>query len=154
MKVLKCKACGAFLEYKVGAPVSICGYCDVVNIISEDVLKPISNSNASIQEVVGDAMMIEEKYMANYFLSTGLSQGGRLLISKNEIFFRPHKLNIGELSDKYFKISEIESFEKSGYTKGKDLFVFPYDWRKSLSTLGDDLDKFIIDNNLEFFFTD
>ena len=115
MKVLKCKACGAFLEYKVGAPVSICGYCDVVNIISEDVLKPISNSNASIQEVVGDAMMIEEKYMANYFLSTGLSQGGRLLISKNEIFFRPHKLNIGELSDKYFKIVEIESFEKSAF---------------------------------------
>ena len=115
MKVLKCKACGAFLEYKVGAAVSICGYCDVVNIISEDVLKPIEGSSPLSQEVVGDTMVIEEKYMANYFLSSGVIQGGRLLISKNEIFFRPHKLNIGELSDKYFKISEIESFEKSAF---------------------------------------
>ena len=39
----------------------------------------------------------------------------KVMISKNEIFFRPHKLNIGELSDKYFKIVEIESFEKSAF---------------------------------------
>ena len=115
MKVLKCKACGAFLEYKVGAPVSICGYCDVVNIISEDVLKPIEGSNPSSREVVGDTMVIEEKFMANYFLSPGVSQGGRLLISKNEIFFRPHMLNIGDLSNKYLKINEIISFEKPAF---------------------------------------
>jgi hypothetical protein len=47
MKVLKCKACGAFLEYKIGAPVYICKYCIVVNIISEDVLKPLEGSNPS-----------------------------------------------------------------------------------------------------------
>lgn len=112
MKVLKCKACGAFLEYKLGAPVSICGYCDVVNIISEDVLKSIGDPGASVQEAVGDTMVIEEKFMANYYIAPGISQGGRLLISKNEIFFRPHKLNIGNLSDKYLKINEITSFEK------------------------------------------
>ena len=115
MKVLKCKACGAFLEYKIGSPVSICKYCDVVNIISEDVLKPLEGSNPSSQEVVGDTVLIEEKFMANYFISPGVSQGGRLLISKNEIFFRPHILNIGDLSDKYLKINEINSFEKPAF---------------------------------------
>jgi hypothetical protein len=54
-------------------------------------------------------MLIEEKFMANYFISPGVSQGGRLLISKNEIFFRPHILNIGDLSDKYLKINERET---------------------------------------------
>ena len=67
------------------------------------------------QEVVGDTMVVEEKFMANYFLSPGVSQGGRLLISKNEIFFRPHMLNIGDLSNKYLKINEIISFEKPAF---------------------------------------
>jgi len=112
MKVLKCKACGGFLDYKVGSPVSICGYCDIVNIISEDILKPISTGSETTQEAVGEAMIIEEKYLANYFIALGVSQGGKLLISKNEIFFRPHKINIGNLSDKYLKINEIASFGK------------------------------------------
>lgn len=112
MRVLKCKACGGFLEYKVGAPVCICGYCDIVNIISEDILKPISTTSETTQEAVGEAMVIEEKYLANYFIALGVSQGGKLLISKNEIFFRPHKINIGNLSDKYLKINEIASFGK------------------------------------------
>lgn len=143
MKVLKCKACGAFLEYKVGAPVSICGYCDVVNIISEDILKPIGAPNASIQELAGDAMLIEEKFMANYFLSPGVSQGGRLLISKNEIFFRPHMLNIGDLSDKYLKIKEITSFEKPAFplflkihsTNGKTMFLSTWSRNKIIQTI-------------------
>ncbi len=112
MNVLKCKACGGFLDYKVGSPVSICGYCDIVNIISEDILKPISTASETTQEAVGEAMVIEEKYLANYFIALGVSQGGKLLISKNEIFFRPHKINIGNLSDKYLKINEIASFGK------------------------------------------
>ena len=35
--------------------------------------------------------------------------------SKNEIFFRPHMLNIGDLSNKYLKINEIISFEKPAF---------------------------------------
>jgi hypothetical protein len=112
MKVLKCKACGAYLEYKLGSPVSICSYCDIVNIISEDVLSPVSITQTENNEVVGATMQIEEKYMANYFIALGVSQGGRLLISKREILFRPHIINLGNLSDKYIKIQDITSFEK------------------------------------------
>lgn len=143
MKVLKCKACGAFLEYKIGSPVSICKYCDVVNIISEDVLKPLEGSNPSSQEVVGDTMLIEEKFMANYFISPGVSQGGRLLISKNEIFFRPHILNIGDLSDKYLKINEINSFEKPAFplflkihsNNGKTMFISTWSRNKIIQII-------------------
>lgn len=40
----------------------------------------------------------------------------------------------------------IDSLKNTGYTEGTDLFVFPYDWRKGLTDLGNDLDNFI--NNL------
>ena len=42
--------------------------------------------------------------------------------------------------------SLLKSLENSGYTKGEDLLIFPYDWRKSLDQLADDLDVFINDN--------
>jgi len=42
----------------------------------------------------------------------------------------------------------IESLKKSGYVLGTDLFVFPYDWRKPLSNLADDLKSFIDSKNL------
>lgn len=42
----------------------------------------------------------------------------------------------------------IQSFENAGYVEGTDLFVFPYDWRKPLSSLADDLNSFIVSKNL------
>lgn len=144
MKVLKCKACGAYLEYKLGAPVSICAYCDVVNIISEDVLKPISEPNAATQEAVGETMLIEEKYMANFIISfPNNSLGGRLLISKSQILFRPHFFNIGDLSDKYLNIKDIVSFEKPGFplflkihsTGNKTMFLSTWSRNKIINSI-------------------
>lgn len=86
MKVLKCKACGAYLEYKLGSPISICSYCDIVNIISVDVLTPVAIAQTENHDVVGETMQIEEKHMANYFIALGVSQGGRLLISKKKFY--------------------------------------------------------------------
>ncbi len=37
----------------------------------------------------------------------------------------------------------IQSFKNAGYEEGTDLFVFPYDWRKSLDSLAEDLNTFI-----------
>ena len=50
--------------------------------------------------------------MAKYWEGSGNSQGGRAWISDNEIFFKPHAINIGNLSKKYMKISEIIKMEK------------------------------------------
>ncbi len=37
----------------------------------------------------------------------------------------------------------VASFENAGYILNEDLFVFPYDWRKKLFDLSDDLDSFL-----------
>lgn len=41
-----------------------------------------------------------------------------------------------------------ESFKNAGYTEGTDLFVFPYDWRKPLTSLADDFKTFVDSKNL------
>lgn len=42
----------------------------------------------------------------------------------------------------------IKSFKNAGYVEGTNLFVFPYDWRKNLDRLADDLNSFIESKNL------
>ena len=42
----------------------------------------------------------------------------------------------------------INSLKGKGYVGGTDLFLFPYDWRKPLDSLADDLNSFIVGNNL------
>lgn len=39
----------------------------------------------------------------------------------------------------------IQSFKNAGYVEGTDLFVFPYDWRKPLTNLADDLKIYVDD---------
>lgn len=75
-------------------------------------MTPVAIAQTENHQVVGETMQIEEKYMANYFIALGVSQGGRLLISKKGILFRPHLINLCNLSDKYIKIQENTSFEK------------------------------------------
>lgn len=120
MKVLNCANCGANLEYSIGAPVSVCGYCDSVNIF--DVTNATNNApeqgsdfvagSAEQPNVTPHVMIIDEKFIANYKESSSNSQGGHLLISKDEIFFRPHAINFGDLSDKYMKIADVVKIEK------------------------------------------
>ena len=43
----------------------------------------------------------------------------------------------------------LQTFDNLGLQQNTDYFVFAYDWRKSLNSLGDDLSNFIIENNLE-----
>jgi len=42
----------------------------------------------------------------------------------------------------------LKSFRNAGYEDDTDLFVFPYDWRKPLDDLADDLKQFIDSRNL------
>ncbi len=42
----------------------------------------------------------------------------------------------------------VQSFKNAGFVEGTDLFVFPYDWRKPLTNLADDLNTFINSKNL------
>lgn len=42
----------------------------------------------------------------------------------------------------------LQSLKNAGFVEDENLFVFPYDWRKPLSSLADDLQTFIDSNNL------
>ncbi len=117
MKALNCANCGANLKYDIGAPVAFCQFCDSVNVL-ENVQIKIDTTNAVdgppsyYEELKPRIMMPEEKFMANYWESAGNSQGGHLWVSNTEIFFKPHAINIGNLSKKFMKISDIVKMEK------------------------------------------
>jgi hypothetical protein len=117
MKALNCANCGANLKYNLGAQVAFCQYCDSVNVL--DIVKvTIDNINTVdgppnfYEELKPRIMMPQEKFMANYWESAGNSQGGHLWVSNTEIFFKPHKLNFGDLSKKFMRISDIVRMEK------------------------------------------
>ena len=116
MKALNCANCGANLNYTIGSAVALCRYCDSVNIFENMLAKDGASSAGATPPIsVGlnyHIMRPEEKFVANYWESDGNAQGGRLWISNAEIFFKPHAVNIGDLSTKFMKISEIVSMAK------------------------------------------
>lgn len=117
MKALNCANCGANLKYNLGAPMAFCQYCDSVNVL-ENVQIKIDGANSVdgppsfYEELKPRIMMPQEKFMANYWESAGNAQGGHLWVSNTEIFFKPHKINMGNLSKKFMKISDIVRMEK------------------------------------------
>lgn len=122
MKALNCANCGANLNYIVGSPVSICQFCNSVILIDNLKIKIEQPFNSSIDgppryidESKTSVMRPISKYMANHFdypYITFYSKGGHLWISENEIFFKPHQINLGDLSKKLMKLEDIVEFKK------------------------------------------
>ncbi len=118
MKALNCANCGANLKYTVGASVSFCQYCDSVNVLDSikiniDVPNNIDGPPSFYEELKPRIMLPQEKFMMSYMESSSNSQGGSLLISNTEIFFKPHAINFGDLSKKFMKIVDIVSMVKT-----------------------------------------
>ena len=117
MKALNCAKCGANLKLNIGAPVAFCQYCDSVNVL-ENVSINIDNKNSVeeppsfYEEIKPRVMLPQEKFLANYGGVSLTNQGGVLWVSDTEIFFKPNKFNIGDLSTKFMKISEIAKMVK------------------------------------------
>lgn len=117
MKTLNCANCGANLKYTIGAPVAFCQFCDSVNVLENVQIKiaatnSIDGPPSFYEELKPRIMMPQEKFAANYWESAGNAQGGHLWVSNTEIFFKPHAINIGDLSKKFMKISDIVRMEK------------------------------------------
>ena len=117
MKALNCANCGANLKYNIGAPMAFCQYCDSVNVLENvqvkiDATNSIDGPPSFYEELKPKIMMPQEKFAANYWESAGNAQGGHLWVSNTEIFFKPHSINMGDLSKKFMKISDIVSIEK------------------------------------------
>ncbi len=117
MKALNCANCGANLEYKTGAPVAFCQFCDSVNVIEKfqvqvNAENSIAGPPSTYEELKPRIMMPEERFMANYWEGDSNAQGGSLWVANTEIFFKPHAINVGDVSTKYMKIADIASMKK------------------------------------------
>ena len=117
MKTLNCANCGANLKFEMGDQFSYCQFCDSVNVfenveMSIDKTNLVDDTPTDFEELKPRIMMAQEKFISNYKESWFNSQGGQLWVSNIEIFFKPHKSNLGDLSKKFMKISDIVKMEK------------------------------------------
>ena len=122
MKVstLNCSNCGANLTYNLGDPIAYCQYCDSVNVFdfTQNVGVQDDANSISTDALKPRIMLPKEKFATNYFESGNNAQGGHLWIADTEIFFKPHAINIGDLSKKYMKIEDIVSMVKTNEMLG------------------------------------
>lgn len=127
--VTKCAHCGAQIHFEQGVEILKCEYCDSLNVIES---KPIDVQNPGITldditKKLGAVFRTRElkkpdlTFAANHVLSNNIlgsnTQGGKLWITDREVFFKPHKFNIGDLSKRYVKISDIIGYEKGPLTQ-------------------------------------
>lgn len=109
----KCAHCGAQIVFEDGQEAVICKYCESVNAIPEEtVLSESSSENMPILREV----FPEVSYAANHQISSLNSQGGHIWITKNELYFKPHKFNVGDLSQRYIRIQDICGYSKGAFT--------------------------------------
>ena len=105
----KCAHCGAQITFDEKEEVAICKYCESVNSIHK---KTISYNDETSNITETKEVLPELKYPANFICGFWYTQGGHIWINKEEIYFKPHKLNLGDLSKKYIRIQNICGYEK------------------------------------------
>ena len=115
----KCAHCGAQIVFNETDEATICKYCDAVNAIPVFGLK--ANTAAPSKRTVQDEVVLREvlpqaKFAANHHISANNSQGGHIWITDHELYFKPHKVNFGDLSKRYIRIQDICGYEKGVLT--------------------------------------
>lgn len=117
----KCPHCGAQVVFNSGDEVAICKYCDSVIAIQEvapemiNSTQPQTETQQQVSQPILREIVPELKYKANHELG-GNAQGGHIWITKHELYFKPHKLNFGDLSKRYIRIQDICGYEKGPLT--------------------------------------
>lgn len=106
-----CPNCGAQLTVDAKTNALICQYCS--SIIAVSIKSKAEQIDEQEQDVTLKIIRPELKYMANYYIDTYNAQGGHLWITKDEVVFKPHRFNFGDLGKRYIRIQNI-----AGYTKG------------------------------------
>lgn len=110
--VIKCAHCGAQIRVQQGMEIVKCDYCDSLNVIE-------TKRDEQQQGTVHYTRELKEpelKFKANMDAGGGNYQGGHLWITDQEIYFQPHKFNIGDLSKRYVKIQDIIGYDKGALT--------------------------------------
>ncbi len=139
MKALNCANCGANLKYTMGMPVAFCPYCKSINVL-DNVQVPFGMTNSKdaqsyYEELKPRVLLPQEKFTANYKESAFNAQGGNLWIANTEIFFKPDTANYGNLSNKFMKISDIVSMNKTNEKFGLSRILTIKDKNRNLMKL-------------------
>lgn len=106
---LMCPHCGAPLTVDISTGALICQYCkSIIAVSTEPRVEDMGHGVRFILRTVEP----ELEYGANF--NDGISaQGGKLWITREEVVFKPHKFNLGNLGKKYIRIQDV-----AGYSKG------------------------------------
>ena len=104
----KCAHCGAQIIFSENEEVAICKYCESVNAIHE---KTISEDCKTLGTIDTKEVLPELTYIAGTYLNY-VSQIGRIWIGKEELYFKPIKLNLGDVSKRFVRIQNICGYEK------------------------------------------
>ena len=101
-----CPHCGAPIEIDEYSQAFMCRFCS--SIIAIDKTMGVNNSQTSALRAVEP----ERKYYGTYYPSYFKQQGGFLILTKDEIAFKPHFYNL------YFDSHYIPIQDIVGYKKG------------------------------------
>ena len=116
IKVGNCPNCGAPLSADITNRAIICQYCGSIIAISmpsaAECAEPTQKLEQGIKILLHEVQP-ELKFWTNCKESIDNYQGGVLWITKDEVVFKPHCLNIGNLDKKYIRIQDV-----AGYSKG------------------------------------
>ena len=109
-----CPNCGAPIEIDQDAQAFICKYCSSVVAVIPRTPSQIEESKTELP--ILRKVEPELKYQANHQVSALNAQGGRLWITKDEVVFKPHALNVGPLGKRYIRIQDVVGYKKGALT--------------------------------------
>lgn len=109
-----CPNCGAPIEIDQDAQAFICKYCSSVVAVIPRTPSQIEESKTELP--ILRKVEPELKYLANHQVSALNAQGGHLWITKDEVVFKPHALNVGPLGKRYIRIQDVVGYKKGALT--------------------------------------
>lgn len=110
LQIGNCPHCGAPLTAEENAEGIVCQYCKSIIAISR--APKIEDTGQGVQFLLR-TVQPELTYQASFHESSINTQGGHLWITKDEVVFKPHAFNMGNLAKKYIRIQDV-----AGYSKG------------------------------------
>lgn len=111
---INCPNCGAPIELDTESQTFVCKHCSsIIKVVSKN-----SNSTKISQPTSPILQKVEPelRYKANHQVSALNAQGGDLWITKEEVVFKPHSLNVGPMNKRYIRIQDIVGYKKGALT--------------------------------------
>jgi len=110
-----CPHCGAPLTSEIVSGGLLCQYCKSVIAIEIEVPTP-AESTFTENRIHLREVKPELTFQANFKESKLNAQGGHLWITKDEVVFKPHAFNFGNLGKKYIRIADVAGYKKGFLT--------------------------------------